>query len=231
MRAFTLVELLVTVSIIAVLTALIFSSGQKVMRQAQQAKCSARLSVLAKGVLLFAAEHDGQLPSGWCNWNPVVWQYDVAPYIGISVYTTRSIANSAFQCPEIKQVDLNNAGTGSVSYAINEYLLGSQTSSATPPRKVQSISQSSITILMGDNFTSNTDRLVAVRLTPFASVGTVAFRHYTPNASRPAKVKRAEGLTSYGDGRANIAFCDGHVESLLPEQVAHGSNNSLIWNP
>jgi type II secretory pathway pseudopilin PulG len=60
--AFTLVELLVVVSIIALLIAILLPSLQRVRQQAKTVVCLTNIKALGTGVMTYAAEYGGRLP-------------------------------------------------------------------------------------------------------------------------------------------------------------------------
>ena len=61
-RAFTLVELLVVIGVIAVLVALLLPAIQKSRYEARVTACAARLQQFAAAVNIYAVEHKGRLP-------------------------------------------------------------------------------------------------------------------------------------------------------------------------
>jgi len=231
-KAFTLIEMLVSIAIISVLMVMIFGVQSGVRARVNQAKCAANLSTQAKAVMLFAADNNGRFPYGWNTWYPIVWQKDVAPYLGLPSTTTRSIPGIVFQCPMITQRDIDTAGAGSVSQGMNEFIIPQVAQqSDTPVKTVQSLATPSRVPLLGDIWLQNSDRMIAISKVPAGNTGNVAFRHSVSPAARPAKVARSSGLTSFGGGKVNMAFCDGHVEALSPEEAANGGDNVLVWNP
>ncbi len=60
--AFTLIELLVVISIIAILAAILLPVFSSVQEKARDTKCQSNIKQLGAGCLLFAADHDNQLP-------------------------------------------------------------------------------------------------------------------------------------------------------------------------
>ena len=61
-RAFTLVELLVVIGIIAVLVALLLPSLNKARQQSRKVKCLSNLKQIGAAVLMYAGENKGQVP-------------------------------------------------------------------------------------------------------------------------------------------------------------------------
>jgi len=71
MRAFTLVELLVVVAIIAILLAIILLASEKVTRQARATTCLSNQRQLALAIASYTGDNNGRLP------NPRTDSYDV----------------------------------------------------------------------------------------------------------------------------------------------------------
>jgi prepilin-type N-terminal cleavage/methylation domain-containing protein/prepilin-type processing-associated H-X9-DG protein len=113
-RAFTLLELLVAVAIIAVLTALLLPGLGGARRQARRVKCESNLRNLGLAFVLYAADHRGRaMPLAYTDREiigdgaPVYWwgtndehgtDYTrgfVWPYLRSQLYT-----RSVFECPE-----------------------------------------------------------------------------------------------------------------------------------
>ena len=61
---FTLVELLVVITIIALLMSMVFPASQQVIERARQIRCGGNLRNIASAIGTYASSHDGRLPPG-----------------------------------------------------------------------------------------------------------------------------------------------------------------------
>jgi prepilin-type N-terminal cleavage/methylation domain-containing protein len=66
-RAFTLVELLVVIGIIALLISILLPALSKARQSGYDVSCKSNLRQLMQGFILFANEHKGTLPGGYYN--------------------------------------------------------------------------------------------------------------------------------------------------------------------
>ncbi len=74
-RAFTLVELLVVIGIIAVLIGVLLPALSKAREQAKTVQCASRLRNLGQAVLMYANENKGKFPQTYA---PTLWLWDVS---------------------------------------------------------------------------------------------------------------------------------------------------------
>jgi prepilin-type processing-associated H-X9-DG protein/prepilin-type N-terminal cleavage/methylation domain-containing protein len=70
-RAFSLVELLVVIGVIALLMALLLPALARARHQANTVKCLANLRTIGQAALLHAHDHNGYLPSAGWEWDCV----------------------------------------------------------------------------------------------------------------------------------------------------------------
>jgi len=114
--AFTLVELLVVVAIIAVLISMLLPTLNKVRRQASAVQCASNLKQIAMGIVLYSSDHKGTLPptfiqgdttrtvypDGWWFATDLVrLKYLSAPNVFPLPGGARDFGgNSVFRCPE-----------------------------------------------------------------------------------------------------------------------------------
>jgi prepilin-type N-terminal cleavage/methylation domain-containing protein/prepilin-type processing-associated H-X9-DG protein len=91
--AFTLIELLAVISIIAILAALLFAATGPARKAGDRTKCLANLRQIGAAISTFIADHEGQLPgplranqSCWCNKaDPATLGHQLASYLGVTL--------------------------------------------------------------------------------------------------------------------------------------------------
>ena len=216
--AFTLVELLVVVAVIAVLIALAFPALRSTIETSRRATCAGNLKTLATAVLSYAGENNGRLP--YTHGNPVdipggpasaPWFWAAGDYIG-SKYTRaqeldwskqktfRGLPSSLY-CPSAKR-ETNNAAPYDVSYGINAILAGNS-GGGRSQRRLSSVPRASGMLLLADSMS-------------YSEKGSHAW------SIRPATVSQRHGTV------ANVAWLDGHVSR---ESLAALATNASYWDP
>ena len=98
---FTLVELLVVITIIVVLAALGFTGYAYTMKKVQMAKTMENLRQLATGTLVYPQDHNGYIPrgdegadGGGLGGRGIIWINHIAPNIGYPEVETRVLNKS-----------------------------------------------------------------------------------------------------------------------------------------
>lgn len=118
--AFSLVELLVTVSIIAILAALCLPWAKSSIAQARNIKCMSNLAQIGKAIELYTGDNNQMLPAAYVSGDAtsIPWMWKLIPYLGMATnsmgYAPLPRATGVFVCPEFKPSE-NRA----VSYVIN----------------------------------------------------------------------------------------------------------------
>lgn len=97
-RAFTLVELMVTVAIVGLLAALIFPAFRSTQTRAKQIKSLANLRAIGGGLGLYLGENQNMFPAS-CNsaFNGGFWTESLAPYLPPAITITKFDTGTKFQ--------------------------------------------------------------------------------------------------------------------------------------
>lgn len=197
-EGFTLIELFVVIAIIAVLAAMLFPAGVKVLEGSRRSKCLSNLSGIGKGFHLYMADNDIFPQKG--TKQPQDWLFHLRPYL--------STNNDATLCPvPIVQngktnvfrstMDTNLVTNYGVSYWLAEGMAtgGTGVTAKRVPRPSNVYPASKVGVLIDsyNNWLRDT---------------------------QTARVRFAHG------SKANVLYFDGHVESGTREQLI-GNNGKL----
>lgn len=189
--AFTLVELLVVLSIIGVLTALLLPSISKAKENAKVTKSTSNLRGISESIMLFAADHENSLPKAKFftgSWPDSDWQGQIADYgQPMKVPILESWAGGIYRCPLKSDwsIALGTTDAQRVSYSMNAFTTNSGVEPLT--KKIVAIDHPSRVWLVGTSGSGH------------AAVYNKDF------------LKRRNPTPRYRDGWI-IAFCDGHVQ-------------------
>lgn len=222
-RAFTLVELLVVMAIIAILAAVLIGVVRGGRESSDSVQCANNLRVLAAANLRYASEHDGRFCPAQEKTNRLRWhgerssadaEFDptkgmLSPYLGREARVK--------MCPTFRDM-IKGAGSfenGCGGYGYNAIYVGGTPRNKWEGELAAGIPNPAATLMFADTAFSRKDGLQEY---PFAE----PWQWVAPNgklsgAMEPSIHFRHRGL-------ANIAWCDGRVSAEKPSKI--GGENS-----
>ena len=203
---FTLVELLVVISIIALLLAILIPSMARACENARSVVCRSNLSQWGRMMLMYTNENSGFLPyedRGEEHLGRVCW-FDAMDW----TWTTTEAPEGVKACPTVLRDDPEREE----SYRMNSKLAEANEASeyCRPYRKLDTLRRLAQTVLLFDGDVGG---------------GHVSFK---------GRWRLRDDDVNYRHNRAtNFLFADWHVENLGEQEVGDKSleNTPLIWQP
>ncbi len=215
---FTLLELLVVISIIFILAAAILAAVPRARAQADATQCLSNLRQLTAANLAYAGEHDGQFvaaqePSNLIRWHGIRdaandkfegGRGPLSPYLGGD--------GRVKLCPGLRKA-LEGSSTfeeGTGGYGYNAAYIGGSPRDFWTPERLGNVAQPARTVMFSD--------------TAFARAEGIQEYAYCEPRQQERPLERFRGKLSASvhfrhAGRANVAWCDGHATSEEPSQL------------
>ncbi len=229
---FTLVELLVVITIIGMLVALLVPAVISARERARQGVCINRLKELATATIHYEASR-GQLP-GWQNRAPIGSGGNISWVVALFPYLDRedlwadwrdgsgnAVVFEQVVCPS----DMGNlTNTAPMNYVANRNLfrdrsaaiVNNPTQLAANTMTLERLSSTQRTVLISERaYRSGT-----TQVGPWNAVSDInhlTFDWPTTATTIFALRNTASGISSNHSGVVNVAFADGHVETLADD--------------
>jgi prepilin-type N-terminal cleavage/methylation domain-containing protein/prepilin-type processing-associated H-X9-DG protein len=214
---FTLIEMLVVVSIIGVLASLVFPAFARAREAARKVRCLSNIRQVTLAVTMYAADYDDRLPLsayrpaggvGQPAADSPIWPAYVAPYLH---------NEDVFYCPdcpkECRYVS-TWAERGQLSMGLNRDL---EDRRRNVPYCASVFSNPSRTILVADS-------------TPGETASPTNGRGFQVTGDR--KPNTQAGIGSRHFGGTNVGFVDGHAAWHVSESIWQIDNPAgLLWQP
>jgi prepilin-type N-terminal cleavage/methylation domain-containing protein/prepilin-type processing-associated H-X9-DG protein len=202
-KAFTLIELMVVIGIIAVLAGLLLGSVARAKEKTRTIQCVSNLKQWGTALFFYTADNEDYTPRRGQGVQPVMvinraedWFNALPPLLGLPTYETLAAGGripeahetTVFSCPRAQRGTHSNF----LSYAMNMYL---SPWIRPEPHRYGEIPRPSSLAFMAD--------------------GPCAYASTVPSAN-------GYSVQARHTGRANIALLDGHVESFEGKRIGCG---------
>ena len=226
-RAFSLIELLVGITIGALLVGLGVPALKGAITKAHQVQCSSNMRQIGQGLLLYSGENQGRLP-GTAHAGTSFWIEELKPYLGEKYDRVR-----ISPCDLKKAERLKNGGT---SYVMNGRV--------NPEAFANEFGEIDSSEVVHDNLLrmASPSRVILLFIVSTNKIGTVASEdHVCGDIATWSGLRQEVRPDAYGGGavdgshgRANYLFADGRVEaipSLRMKQVVEGGTDISKYYP
>lgn len=208
---FTLVELLVVISIIALLASILLPSLNKAMKTAQKIKCANKFKQIYTASSMYVNDNSGNWPvKENTGGNDKFWSMKVGIYLQPNG-TTLSI-QKFFLCPSV-DIPIDTANWNQIDYAFNYYILF-----------YPDFASSSI----GENYKRLQRAIGNFSKTMYCMDGARISGHQYITVTPPQDPAYYSRIFIHMN-QSNICFFDGHINSQKQIDIPSSTYNTFFW--
>lgn len=225
-NSFTLVEILVVISIIGLLAGLAVPAIGSAQKKAKSGACLSNLRQIGTATLAYAAENHGSFPESGYGEAPA-WPTNLANFLSIDAKKKKSI----FVCPGAeKPVQEATGNEMAITYGVHGGLMPKDAPAST---RLVAVVRPSQVILAADVCQDPANK----GWSPYAIENPAVFVTQTggrggTELNSPISTATDNDLAKNSwiryrhDGKANVVMCDGHAESLKKGTIV---NRNVIF--
>ena len=229
-KAFTLIELLIVIAIIAILSAILFPVFATAREKARQTACASNEKQIGLGLMQYVQDNDKSYPLGLVTDRGVGWAGQIMPYVK---------ASQVFTCPS----DTTIAGgqNSAISYAMNQSTIWAAPN-CTAPYQASQFTSPPVTIMVfevaGVAWFPATDApyFGSWSSSPTGN-GMAPYNFYYGHAAVSGQVGYSTGVFPYNgesssdptyapgprhSNGSNFIFADGHVKWMTANRISPG---------
>ncbi len=226
-RGFTLLELLISIALIAVVLTLVMTSLSSLRGKGQATVCTSNLKQIAAAAITYSSDHNGSLPpynrkgKYWYLFlmhSELVGRTEGRGPLPNENPQHRKEVKTVYQCPAN---DGRIAQYSTPNYAYNRALGDSLITSVEQPGRIIMFADAGFRQEGPEHYYSNANP---------ATYPEKVCCYITDYVGASFPWERSLNFDLHNQ-RANIAFVDGHVEALSREEVRErGENLTLLWS-
>ncbi len=221
-KGFTLIEIFVTISLVAILLALMIPFAKRTLASSRSTASASNLRQIGAALLLYASENENRLPRSDAPGN---WYFNIDSYLGGSSAKPwdPSTWNRVFICPARKLTD----HTEEIPYTYAAHPLLVPSIASRPSISLASVARPSEVMIVADAIQrDNTRRSSHSTLATISGPsGPIHLEGDPSKAKEPIATgpdvdpDNAANIRYRHNGAANILFVDGHVERLRKGEI------------
>jgi len=226
-RGFTLVESIITVAILAVVAALLFSAFGMVKRRSLDSKCVLNLRQLGMAGIQFAADNKGRLPyrSDWAS--ATNSKTSLLPYLGFNLRKSGDpelLQPTVLTCPATLGSKVASDTEFYRTYSINQYATGNDSGSNETTWKSQVEARQAPLLLSAVKYPARQAFFMD-------GCGKLDTENFDKPVFRYSAFQNPGRLTPYKEGsnswttpflhneKIYVVYLDGHVDSLSKKEA------------